>query len=95
MNHEIKIHPQYYARVANGSKTFEIRDNDRGYQSGDTVKMKEWDPEKQSPASTTPKGYTGSPNIIATVGYVHVLDSSRVVFSLLNVKKEKSVKSSV
>lgn len=92
MNHEIKIDPVYYARVADGSKTFEIRNNDRGYQSGDTVTIKEWDRSPINSTSNAPKGYTGSPDLIADVGYVHVLDSSTVVFSLLNLKKSKSVK---
>jgi hypothetical protein len=44
MTHELKIWPQYYCRVKDGSKTFEVRTNDRGYQPGDTVILKEWGP---------------------------------------------------
>lgn len=91
MEHKLKIWPQYYARVADGSKTFEIRDNDRGFQTGDTVVLQEWDPTPITVTDkTAPKGYTGSADLSFKVGYVHVLDSSRVVFSLLPLKKAKA-----
>lgn len=92
MHHELKIWPQFYRRVADGSKTFEIRDNDRGFQMGDTCELREYDPEpvnKTVPMSP-PKGYTDSPPLKFTIGYVHVLDRSQVVFSLLPFKATKS-----
>lgn len=58
MIHELKIWPQYYCRVADGSKTFEVRRNDRGFQPGDIVVLKEYDPtpvERQGP----PPGFMG------------------------------------
>jgi ASC-1-like (ASCH) protein len=84
MKHELKIHPQYYARVADGTKTFEVRDNsDRGFQMGDTVVLREWNPEKENATDTSPKGYTNSKDLEFTVGYVHVLNGAQVIFSLL------------
>lgn len=41
--HEIKILPQYFQPVIAGVKTFELRKDDRDYQVGDLVKMREWD----------------------------------------------------
>jgi hypothetical protein len=94
MIHELKIHPQYYARVADGTKTFEVRDNsDRGFQMGDTVVLREWNPEKENATSTSPKGYTNSPKLEFKIGYVHVLDRSQVIFSLLPMPKSKKVDS--
>lgn len=92
MKHELKIWPQYYCRVADGSKTFEVRDNDRGFQPGDTVVLKEWDPEPQNPAADrhAAKGYTDSPPLEFTIGYMLALGSSQVVFSLLPLKNAKS-----
>lgn len=92
MKHELKIWPMYYCRVADGSKTFEVRDNDRAFQSGDLVVLKEWDPEPQNSAADkhAPKGYTDSPALEFKIGYILVLDSSKVVFSLLPVKKSKA-----
>lgn len=92
MIHELKIWPQYYCRVADGSKTFEIRENDRGFQSGDTVILKEFDPEKLNATTTSVKGYTESPHLEFTIGYIFVLNSERVVFSLLPPKNKKPIK---
>ncbi|WP_080720041.1 DUF3850 domain-containing protein [Lysinibacillus sphaericus] len=39
--HELKILPKYFEPVADGIKTFEIRKDDRGYQVGDLLLMKE------------------------------------------------------
>lgn len=47
MHHELKIHPAYFEAVLSGDKTFEIRhDADRGFQKGDTVTLREFDPKK-------------------------------------------------
>lgn len=91
MRHELKIWPQFYCRVADGSKTFEVRENDRGFQPGDTVLLREWDPEPINTSDkTAPRGYTDSKPLEFKIGYVLVLDSSRVVFSLLPLKKAKA-----
>jgi hypothetical protein len=42
--HDLKVWPDYFARLLDGSKTFEIRKNDRGYQAGDTLRLREYDP---------------------------------------------------
>jgi len=44
--HHLKIDTVYYCRVLEGSKTFEIRKNDRDYQVGDRLIMREWLPDK-------------------------------------------------
>lgn len=89
MKHELKIWPQYYLPVAEGHKTFEVRVNDRGFQSGDTVVLKEWDPkvEKKNPLTDeiTHGDYVGSEPLEFMVGYVLPIDDKRVVFSLLEV----------
>lgn len=41
--HEIKILPQYYEAVSKGNKRFELRKDDRDYQVGDIIKLREWD----------------------------------------------------
>ena len=62
MNHELKILPSFFKQVSEGSKTFEIRDNSfRGFNAGDTISLKEYDPEKG--------GYTGYCNS-AEITYV-------------------------
>jgi len=89
MIHKLKIWPQYYCRVADGSKTFEVRKNDRGFQPGDEVILQEWDPDLEE-YDDTPIGrsvykgnYTNQKPLRFTIGYVLPIDGERVVFSLL------------
>jgi hypothetical protein len=92
MNHELKIIPQVFARFLDGSKTFEVVPND-GYQMGDTVTLREWDPTPVNPTdSTVPRGYTQSKPLEFRIGYVHVLSSSEVIFSLLPMMNDTTKK---
>lgn len=44
INHELKIQSCYFNAILSGDKLFEIRrNNDRGYQKGDTVTLRECD----------------------------------------------------
>lgn len=43
MHHYLKIAPEYFQAVKEGIKTFEIRENDRGFQKGDTVLLREYE----------------------------------------------------
>lgn len=45
MRHDLKTWPTYFERLLDGSKTFEVRKDDRGYQAGDRLILREWDPE--------------------------------------------------
>lgn len=40
--HSIKILPQFFTPVCAGIKSAEVRYDDRGYQSGDVLELKEW-----------------------------------------------------
>lgn len=81
MVHYLKIWPIHYQRVKNGSKTFEIRENDRCFQRGDLVKLCEWNQETEK--------YTGSRDLVYEIGDVYAIDETRVVFSLLSMTEEK------
>lgn len=37
--HELKCWPQYFDAVVSGEKTFEVRRDDRGFQTGDVVEL--------------------------------------------------------
>jgi hypothetical protein len=43
MTHYLKTWPQYFEDVFNGKKTFELRRNDREFQLGDILILKEWE----------------------------------------------------
>lgn len=81
-HHELKTWPPFFQAVAQGSKTFELRKDDRDIQEGDTVCLMEWDSLTES--------YTGA-SITKTVGWVvrgaparfFGLKSGYCVFSLL------------
>lgn len=42
MTHELKILPEYFEAVVTYKKTFEIRKNDRNFNVGDKLILKEW-----------------------------------------------------
>lgn len=45
MVHELKTHSLYFQRIVDGVKNFEVRKNDRDFQVGDQVVLKNFDPE--------------------------------------------------
>lgn len=45
MEHELKTWPRYWDAVADGTKQFEVRRNDRAFQTGDILVLKMYDPE--------------------------------------------------
>lgn len=47
MTHDLKIWPGYFAAILDGSKTFEVRVDDRGYAVGDLLRLREWSPVAQ------------------------------------------------
>jgi hypothetical protein len=74
VTHKNKILPEYLKAVTEGRKPFEIRNNDRNYQEGDTVVLQEW----------TGSQYTGY-QITKQVGFVTDFEQKPgyVVFGLV------------
>lgn len=91
MKHELKIWPQYYCRVADGSKTFEVRKNDRGFQKGDEVTLYYFRPdfEYDDPTEHQRTHIRDYPSLTFKIGYVLPIDAERVVFSLLPIEEKK------
>lgn len=87
MDHEIKVTPPVYARVKSGEMTFQVLDNQPGYQAGDKITLREWDSEQIQKSDPAQKGFTDSPQLTFLIGYVLVLSKSEVVISLLPIKK--------
>lgn len=44
MHHELEIWPVFFQRHVDGVKPWEIRKNDRNFDTGDIVRLREWDP---------------------------------------------------
>lgn len=80
MHHELKTVNHYFQRVWFKEKTFEVRQNDRDFQTGDTITLREYDKETDK--------YSGR-EVMAIVGYVlrdfKAVEPGFVIFSLLNL----------
>jgi len=63
--HELKVVPPYFDRLADGTKPYEVRKDDRGFQRGDALHLREWQPATDTGGSR----YTGR-SLYATVGHV-------------------------
>ena len=59
--HELRCWPEFMVGILDGSKTFEIRKDDRGYAVGDTLRLRGWDPNTEA--------YTGQ-EAVRTVSYL-------------------------
>lgn len=58
--HELKTWSEYFFAVATGMKTFEVRKADRDFRFGDTLILKEYNPDT---------GYTGD-ECTKTITYI-------------------------
>lgn len=79
-HHDLKILPRYYKAVSDGLKTYEVRLNDRNFEEGDTVTLKEYDKEKEE--------YTGCQldfkiGTVVHLKYFFHNDNKYVIFSLV------------
>lgn len=84
MNHDLKIHPQYFKLIKLGIKNFEVRNNhDRSFHEGDILTLKEFDPDT--------KLHTGN-KIECSVTYVlhglMYLDKPAVVMSIVLIENK-------
>ncbi len=43
--HDLKTWPEFYDDIDSGRKSIEIRRDDRGYKTGDVLKLREWNPK--------------------------------------------------
>ena len=78
--HELKILPYYFAPVQSGLKTFEIRKNDRNFQTGEYVWLRECNPAF--------RGYSGEfvlVQIVYLLDDVKMLKDNYVAFSFKRV----------
>lgn len=48
MVHPLKTWPEFFQHIITGTKTFELRKNDRGFMPGDTLLLREYDPLREA-----------------------------------------------
>jgi Domain of unknown function (DUF3850) len=90
----LKTWPREFQAVFDGRKAFDVRPNDRGFEVGDQVVLREWVPEDlaiNDPVSgeRLPQGYTGRV-CTATITFILAgpkwgIDAEHCVLSLANV----------
>ncbi len=80
LEHRVKCWPGYFAAIIDGQKRFEVRANDRDYQTGDTITLCEWDEATL---------YTGR-EVTFTIGYMTTFSQREgyVVFALVEAAAE-------
>lgn len=83
-HHDLKIWPEYFEAVLDGTKTWELRRRDRDFRVGDTVSLNEF-----NPASGLFTGRTTLHRITYVLSNVQIgvagLDRSYCVFSIVPV----------
>ncbi len=96
--HDIKVVPPYFDALVDHSKRFEVRKNDRGYQAGDSLILREFDASKcayggHKCKSGDPRCPSWGRVLYAEIGYVYAgdprfggIEPGHVVLSLLNVR---------
>ena len=68
--HDLKIWPEFFQAIERGEKTFEVRYNDRAYESGDILELREWEPSSVlGRQGAIAPGYTGQ-SVTMLVTYV-------------------------
>lgn len=76
--HDLKIAPEHFHPVHSGKKTAELRKNDRGYQVGDLLHLREFSDGK----------YTGSV-VMREVTYVTPVDFAAPGYVMLSMVPAK------
>ena len=62
--HELKTWPPLFRLVADGSKRWELRRNDRNYEAGDLLWLREW---RRVEDDSSEDEYTGEATIVQVV----------------------------
>jgi hypothetical protein len=66
--HVLKVWPEFYWPLLNGTKTAEFRKADRKFAVGDTLILQPWSPKEFQPG--VPQGYLNDPAIHAKVSHI-------------------------
>ena len=86
MTHELKIFERYANRIIAGEKTFELRCNDRDYQTGDKVHF--YKVISEGPCPNLP--HKISDNIYSITYVLQDIDGLRPGYCIFGIKLETS-----
>lgn len=100
-HHKLKLIDPYWDDVKRGVKTFEIRVNDRGFQTGDLVTFLHYDPNDSFGSPSYISKYDvnsydveDADTMLYKISYilplttVGIMDTNYVVFGIIPVKEE-------
>lgn len=87
--HHLKIYNKYFDAVVDGSKTFEIRENDRNFQVGDVLVLIEIDETRKATGNSIVKEVTYLTNFMQRENYV-VLGIAKPKLSTLQKKYSRN-----
>lgn len=73
--HELKCWPNYFERILDGTKTFEVRRDDRGFKTGDSLWLREWEPGG--------RGFTGR-SVWKRVTFIYHADHNDLGLNMLS-----------
>lgn len=59
--HDLKVNPQFWEAVKNGSKPFEVRRNDRNFKVGDVCRLRQYSHDL---------GYVGTDEVCYPISYI-------------------------
>lgn len=65
-HHQVKSWQPFFAEVRDGRKSFDVRYNDRGFQAGDLLVLREWDQD-----AARPTGYVHARRIVYVLAEEH------------------------
>lgn len=75
--HHLKCWPTFFDALRDGRKPFEVRRNDRGYQTGDVLVLHKWDPHGYPSAHQGGGAYVG-PDGVCVSGSESLADTIAV-----------------
>lgn len=91
MTHELKCLSIYFNEVVKGTKTFEIRKNDRSYQVGDLLLLMEIDDAENDPVANN-VNYTGQTHLVEVTYILKTFAGmSMGDYVIMSIRKPKSL----
>jgi len=78
MIHNLKIYPEYFEAIVAEKKSFEVREDDRGFGENDILILEEFDPDNSV--------YTGRSleAIVTYISWINISDITR--FAIMSIK---------